>query len=289
VTRTLRTLAADAEVALLASPHAKQAKLDAEALLLHVLQQNRTWLFLHDEDESSAAIEADYAGLITRRAAGEPIQYITGSTEFFGLPFTVAPDVLIPRPETEHLVEEVIRLAALFQSDKLRIADIGTGSGAIAVALAHSLPLAHIVATDLSPQALVIARQNAIRNDVEDRIYFAEGDLLAPLAGQSFHIIASNPPYIPLPDRNSLSVEIREHEPYPALFGGDDGLSIYRRLIPEARSLLVPDGWLLMEIGYGQQTAIKKLMSVSGYRDLRFIPDYQGISRVAVARRSTAI
>lgn len=281
---TLRELLAEAVAALRSGPHPERARLDAETLLLHLLKQNRAWFLGHGYDEAPVDMQDSFAATIARRQAGEPIQYITGEAEFFGLPFTVAPGVLIPRPETEHLVEEVIRLAGAFIES--RIADIGTGSGAIAIALAHSLPLAHITATDLSTQALAIAKQNAVRNRVEDRIQFVEGDLLAPLAGQSFHIIASNPPYIPMADRGSLSVEVREHEPHSALFAGNDGLSIYRRLIPDTLELLVPGGWLVMEIGYGQRQAIEEMMLASGYRDPRFIADYQGIPRVALALRA---
>jgi release factor glutamine methyltransferase len=281
---TLRELLAEAEATLRAGPHPKRARLDAETLLLHLLKQNRAWLLGHVDYEASVDTRNLFAASITRRQAGEPIQYITGQAEFFGLPFTVGPGVLIPRPETEHLVEEVIRLAGAFTEP--RIVDIGTGSGAIAVALAHSLAHAQIVAVDLSPPALAIAKQNAIRNNVENRIEFLEGDLLAPLARQSFHIIASNPPYVPLADRDSLSVEVRDHEPHSALFAGDDGLSIYRRLIPDARELLIPGGWLVMEIGYGQWDAIEKMMIENKYGDVCFIADYQKIPRVAAGRRS---
>ena len=224
--------------------------------------------------------KAEFQSLVTRRAAGEPIQYITGTTEFYGLPFYVAPGVLIPRPETEHLVEEVLRLAAQFPSP--HIADIGTGSGAIAVALAHSLPNVQITATDLSPQALTIARRNAEQNAVH--IEFLEGDLLSPLREQRYDIVASNPPYIPERDRASLSIEVRDHEPSSALFAGNDGLDIYRRLIPAAIANLNPGGFLVMEIGYDQQPLIAELLAESNYADLRFLPDYQGIPRVAIAR-----
>jgi release factor glutamine methyltransferase len=281
---TLRELINEAEARLRSGPHPDRARLDAETLLLHLLKQNRAWLFGHGDDAASTDTQDSLAATIARRQAGEPLQYITGEAEFFGLPFAVSPGVLIPRPETEHLVEEVIRLAGEFTEP--RIADIGTGSGAIAVALAHSLSNAHISAIDLSPQALAIARQNAIQNQVEDRIEFLEGNLLVPLAWRSFHIIASNPPYVPLSDRDSLSVEVRDHEPHSALFAGDDGLSIYRRLVPDARDLLIPGGWLVMEIGYGQQVAIEELVTANGYCNLHFIADYQGIPRVAAGQRT---
>lgn len=280
---TLRALVNEAEAVLCKGPHPERARLDAETLLLHLLRQNHAWLLGHGDDAASSDTQNSLVALIARRRAGEPIQYITGEAEFFGFPFTVAPGVLIPRPETEHLVEEVIRLAGAFTEP--RIADIGTGSGAIAIALAYSLPQAHIIATDFSPQALAIAKQNVARNGVENRIEFFEGDLLAPLAGQSFHIIASNPPYVPLVDLDSLSVEVREHEPHAALFAGDDGLLIYHRLIPDARALLISGGWLVMEIGYGQQPAIEKMMIESRYGSVHFIPDYQGIPRILIGQQ----
>jgi release factor glutamine methyltransferase len=280
---TLRELVAAAERELLAGPHPDRARLDAETLLLHRLGSNRAWLLAH-WDDPAGDLATGLEPNIARRRAGEPIQYITGEAEFFGLPFAVAPGVLIPRPETEHLVEEAIRLAAGWESP--RIADIGTGSGAIAVALASSLTKARLTATDLSSDALAIAKDNAERNHVAERIRFLQGDLLAPLAGESFHIVASNPPYVPLDDLGSLSVEVREYEPHQALFAGGDGLDVYKRLIPGARARLVPDGWLLLEIGYGQRTAIAGLLEASGYGEIRFLPDYQGIPRVACGKLS---
>jgi release factor glutamine methyltransferase len=282
---TLRELVTEAEAKLRQSPHPDRARLDAEALLLHSHCQNRAWLLAHWDDKAELAAQCAYSDLVARRQTGEPIQYITGASEFFGLPFSVGPGVLIPRPETEHLVEEVIRLAAQFEKADLHIADIGTGSGIIAVAVAHTLTQAHISAIDSSAQALAIAKENVESKDLADRIDFFEGDLLAPIAGQTFDIIASNPPYIPATDSESLSIEVREHEPHSALFAGDDGLDIYRRLIPDARDLLALGGWLVLEIGYGQQQAIEELLFAHRYSDIHFIADYQGIPRVASARR----
>ena len=292
MTKTLRELTREAESALLAGPHSERTKLDAETLLLHVLRQDRAWLLAHGDEDASDETQAEYAGFVTQRAAGKPIQYITGSSEFFGLPFSVGPGVLIPRPETEHLVEEVVRLAGLFEQSApsigmLSIADVGTGSGIIAVALAHALPKARIAAVDLSPQALLVARENADRNRVTERIEFFEGDLLAPLSGRRFSIIASNPPYVPTGDLASLSIEVREHEPHTALFAGADGLDVYRRLVPEAREYLLPGGWLVMEIGYGQPDAIETMLRSHGYGEVHFIADYQGILRVAAGGLST--
>ena len=281
---TLRTLLVGAEASLKAGPHSERARLDAETLLLHALGQNRAWLLAHWDDV--APDDVAYLSLVARRAAGEPIQYITGSSEFFGLPFSVGPGVLIPRPETEHLVEEVLRLAGLFENDAPSIADVGTGSGIIAVALAHALPKAHIAAVDLSPQALLIARENAQRNQVAGRIEFFEGDLLAPLMGRRFSIIASNPPYVPTADLASLAVEVREHEPHGALFAGEDGLDVYKRLVPAAREYLLPGGWLVMEIGYAQQSTIEAMLLSNGYSDAHCVPDYQGIPRVVAGQKS---
>jgi len=227
-------------------------------------------------------IGAEMRALVERRRIGEPIQYITGETEFYGLPFRVTPDVLIPRPETEHLVEKVLSLASQF--DQARIVDVGTGSGAIAVALAHKLPQARIAATDISSQALVVAEENAKRNGAFVR--FLQGDLLAPVAGERFEIVVSNPPYVPETDRATLSVEVRDYEPALALFAGDDGLDVYRRLIPAAFDALVPGGYVALEIGYGQSPAITELLARAGFAQIEFVPDLQNIPRVACARRS---
>ncbi len=217
-----------------------------------------------------------------RRRVGEPIQYITGETEFYGLTFRVTQDVLIPRPETEHLVEKVIELAARFQQP--RVVDVGTGSGAIAVALAHKLPHAQIAAIDICSRALTIVRENAKRNGVDLR--FILGDLLMPVAGEKFEFVVSNPPYVPSADRATLSVEVRKYEPELALFAGDDGLDVYRRLIPAAFDALTPGGFVALEIGFGQSPAITELLARVGFEQIEFVPDLQGIPRVACARRT---
>jgi release factor glutamine methyltransferase len=193
--------------------------------------------------------------------------------------------VLIPRPETEHLVEKVIEIAARAGAGLPgpRIVDVGTGSGAIAVALAHELPQARITAIDLSAPALGIAAENAKRNGVAVR--FLRGDLLAQVGGEQFEIVVSNPPYVPGADRASLAVEVRDYEPALALFAGDDGLDVYRRLIPAAFGVLIPGGSLALEIGFGQSPAIKELLGFSGFEEIDFIPDLQGIPRVAFGLR----
>jgi release factor glutamine methyltransferase len=291
--RTFRALIQASEDYLRLGYHPERARLDAETLLLRLLQRahperNRAWLLAHMSDEPESNVVKELGRFTTLRRSGRPVQYITGQAEFFGLAFATAPEVLIPRPETEHLVEEALRLAAPIQlssSTPIRIADIGTGTGAIAVALAHSLPDVQITATDISSKALTLALANAESNQVADRIEFLEGDLVAPLAGRKFSIVVSNPPYIPLSDKPSLSVEVRDHEPHLALFAGYDGLLIHRRLIPDALAVLEPGGWLLMEIGYGHQLAVEKLLREAHYVDVNFIADYQSIPRVAVARR----
>jgi release factor glutamine methyltransferase len=284
----IRTLLAHAERALAAGPHPERARRDAESLLLLALRcdapgANRAWLVAHGDEAVAPNVEAELDALLKRRIAGEPMQYIVGEAEFFGLPFLVNPDVLIPRPETEHLVEKVIALAQGFA--RPRIVDVGTGSGAIAVALACQLPGALITAAEISESALTIARENADRNGVADRIRFLQGDLLDPVAGEQFDIVVSNPPYVPERDRASLSVEVRDYEPAQALFAGEDGLAVYRRLIPAAFGALVQGGSVALEIGYGQSDAIRALFAGAGFAQIEFASDLQGIPRVASARR----
>jgi release factor glutamine methyltransferase len=264
-------------------PHAERALRDAEVLMMHVLAKDRAWILSHWHDAIDTHCSIPYRTVIERRRAGEPIQYITGEAEFHGLPFRVTRDVLIPRPETEHVVEKVLELAAAFTAP--RIVDVGTGSGAIAVALAAKLPHALVTAVDLSPAALEVARENAARNAVAERVQFMHGDLLAPVLGETFDIVVSNPPYVAESDRASLSVEVREFEPEQALFAGADGLGIYRRLIPEAPAALSRGGFLVLEIGYGQDAAVRELLAQAGFAGIGAVPDLQGIPRVAWARR----
>ncbi len=264
-------------------PHPERALRDAEVLMMRVLGKDRAWILSHWHDEIDTHCSIPYRTVIERRRAGEPIQYIAGEAEFYGLPFRVTRDVLIPRPETEHAVEKVLELAAQFQSP--RIIDVGTGSGAIAVALASKLANITVAATDLSPAALAIARENAARNCTAQRIRFIEGDLLAPVAGETFDIVVSNPPYVAESDRASLSVEVSDFEPAQALFAGSDGLAIYQRLIPQAFAALARGGFLVLEIGYEQEDAIRELLAHAGFGEIHFTADLQGIPRVASARR----
>jgi release factor glutamine methyltransferase len=262
-------------------PHPQNARRDAELLLTHTLTKSRAWLMAHGDELLPDELQPSYRELLERRRRGEPIQYITGEVEFYGLPFRVTPNVLIPRPETEHLVEKVMELAARFKQP--RIVDVGTGSGVIAVALAHKLPHAQITAIDISPRALDIARENAKRNGVD--LHFLLGDLLAPVAGEKFEMVVSNPPYVSAADRATLSVEVREYEPVEALFAGEDGLEVYRRLIPAAFAALISGGYLALEIGCGQSPAITELLARTGFEQIKFVPDLQKIPRIACARR----
>ncbi len=280
---TLQNWILNGEARLRCGPHPERARRDAETLALHLIQRDRVFLIAHPLAELSAEGAVRYYALLERRLAGEPIQHILGETEFYGLPFRVNRDVLIPRPETEHLVEKVLSLATGFE--KPRIVDVGTGSGAIAVALAHKLAAAQVTAVDVSVPALAVARGNAKRNGVGDRIRFLEGDLLVPVTGERFEFVVSNPPYVSETDRSSLSVEVRDYEPALALFAGS-GLDIYRRLIPAALEMLVAGGFLALEIGYGQDAAVAGMLTDAGFGQIEFTADLQGIPRVATAQRS---
>lgn len=278
---TLREHVQTAEARLSEGPHPERARLDAEALLRFVLQRDRAWMMTHARDPLPTEQAVHFDQLVARRSAGEPLQYILGETEFYGLPFRVTRDVLIPRPETEHLVEKVLALAKEMPAP--RIVDVGTGSGAIAVALAHALPHAQVTAIDLSAEALRIARANAERNAATIR--FLQGDLLQPVAAERFDFVVSNPPYVPEEDRPTLAVEVRDYEPELALFASGDGMDVYRALIPAAWSVLNPGGFVALEIGHGQSKLIGDLLQASGFETIEFVPDLQGIPRVACACR----
>lgn len=285
---TLRLALNAGEKRLAQGPHPERAQRDTETLLLHVLRQvspdiNLAWLIAHDADPIEPDRAAAFHDLVERRLTGEPIQYITGEAEFYGLPFLVNRDVLIPRPETELLVEKALAFAPIFRTP--RILDVGTGSGAIAIALSHKWPEAIVTAIDLSESALEVARRNAECNGSADRIRFLQGDLLAPVAGEQFDLIMSNPPYVSGRDRNTLAIEVRNYEPAQALFAGEDGLAIYRRLIPEAFNALTAAGIFLLEIGYEQQEDIQALLRKERFAEIEFFSDFQGIPRVAKAQR----
>jgi release factor glutamine methyltransferase len=260
--------------------HLPNARRDAELLLLRATCKDRAFLLTHPSAELTPEQQSTYEQWLTRRAQHEPIQYITGEQEFYGLTIRVTPDVLIPRPETEHLVEALLERVP--PNAFIRIADVGTGSGAIAIALAHKLPNATITALDNSAAALAIARQNAERHNLTARIRFLESDLLNAVADERFEAIVSNPPYVP--ESEILEPQVRNFEPHTALYAGPAGLDIYQRLIPQAWQSLNPQGWLMMEIGHGQQNALANLLTE--WNEVEFIHDLQGIPRVAISRRS---
>ena len=259
------------------------ARLDAETLLMHVLGRDRAYLYANPELELSCRELNAYNEFLERRATGEPLQYITGHQEFWALDLLVTPAVLIPRPETEHSVEAALELLSGIESP--RIVDVGTGSGCIALALAAELPNAKIDAVDISADALEIARRNAHRLGLSKRVEFARSDLLSNCLdlGPMYDLVISNPPYVGESEADKLQVEVRQHEPHFALFGGEQGLDIYHRLIPQAHQVLKPDRWLVMEIGFSQEQAIHQLLRE--WRDLRSMPDLGGIPRVVIARK----
>ena len=260
-----------------------EALRDAAFLLRHTLGLSQAQLLANPDRTVTLDEQAAYQKLIYRRLDAEPIQYITGEQEFYGLTLKVTPAVLIPRPETEHLVEAVLA-AFKERSGPVAILDVGTGSGTIAIALAHHLTLARVTAVDLSPAALEIARENALRHGLGERIRFVESDLLGAVgAEERFDAVVSNPPYVPEADREGMHPQVREHEPASALFAGEDGMAIYRRLIPEAFAALRAGGLLAMEFGFGQREAMAELLG--GWETVRFVEDLQGIPRVVLARK----
>jgi release factor glutamine methyltransferase len=249
-----------------------ELRLTAEVLLMRATGHDRAWLYAHGDDELIEVWWIHYGRYLHQRIKGEPTQYITGRQEFYGREFRVTRDVLIPRPETEHLVE-----AALARGAE-NILDIGTGSGAIAVTLALETT-ARVTASDVSPAALRVARLNA--DALGARVDFVACDLGVALADGSFDLVVSNPPYIAGRDRAALQAEVRDHEPALALFGGEDGLAIYRRLVPEATGLLRPGGWLMMELGDAR--AVREMLA--GWGDVEIVNDLAGIPRVLLARK----
>ncbi len=272
--------------------HVPSAQLAAELLLMHVLLCDRGFLYAHLEKEIPRETADRYFALVAERATGKPTQYITGHQEFWGLDFVVTPDVLIPRPETEHVVEAVLELLARggrAKDDRLRIADVGTGSGCIALALAHELPRAIIFGVDISRMALVVASENALRLGMPDRVKFLEGDLLARLLDEDFRgtfdFVVSNPPYVAHDELDKVQREVRDFEPRVALGNLETGDEIYRRLFPQALEALRPGGHVVVEIGYNMREAVMSLLGCD-WTDLKVKPDLRGIPRVVSARKS---
>ena len=290
--------------------------LATELLLMHTLGRDRAWVYSHPENALDPATAERFLALITRRAAGEPVQYLTGKQEFWGLEFEVTPEVLIPRPETEHVME--VALARLGERgvkihmdtgaprETLRVADVGTGSGCLAVALAWELPHAELFATDISEPALEVARRNAARHGVAERIHFLQRDLLTGLedtdaigvgalhaapasAGGAvlFDLIVSNPPYIARSEAAQLQREVRDHEPHAALFGGPTGVEMYQRLIDQARDLLRDRGILVLELGHDSAEGVRAIFDAQqGWTKVAITMDLAGIPRVLAAERA---
>jgi release factor glutamine methyltransferase len=311
-------------IAQLRAAQVRSDTLAAELLLLHATGRTRTSLYSHPEDELAESESQNYFALIERRAAGVPTQHLTGKQEFWGLEFEVTPEVLIPRPETEHLIEVALDRLALrdlrekqspnMSGEGLVIADIGTGSGCIAIALAKELPAASIYALDVSPAALAVARRNAARLHFADRIHFLESNLLgglpvaeSPLAAslrgnqrkpeargspvadhQSliFDLILSNPPYIGRRQAATLACEVHDHEPAIALFGGEEGYEFYADLITQSAARLKPGGILVLELGHDSLPAVQPLLDVPAWTNIGVTNDLAGIPRVLSAERT---
>jgi release factor glutamine methyltransferase len=271
-------------------------------LLMHTLGREKAWIYGHPECELEAAERERFFNLIARRSSGIPTQHLTGHQEFWGLDFEVTPDVLIPRPETEHLIEVALeRLgvtadgSSLRRHESFRIADVGTGSGCIAITLASELASAEIVATDISAAALEVARRNAARHSVAPRIEFIECDLMKFALHESrttghesrpFDLMVSNPPYIGLREAVTLPREVREYEPAVALFGGEAGTEIYAPLIAQAAMALNPGGILVLELGHDSAEHVSGLLSAAEWTSVEITNDLAGIQRVASAQRN---
>jgi release factor glutamine methyltransferase len=309
-------------------------RLNAELLLQFVLGRERAYLYAHPERELTAEEQSEYNEVIAQRARGCPTQYITGHQEFWGLDLLVSPAVLIPRPETEHVVETVLELVkeyyaehqhqtenptaedaatcAQIDSGKIRMVDVGVGSGCIALALASELPHAEIHGCDISDEALELARVNAARLGLGSRVLFRKSDLLevyldqkatlsvsaTPTAGTAalapvqvsgdgrFDFVVANPPYVGESEWDKVQKQVRDFEPRIAVFCGTDGMDVYRQLVPQAGSVLRSGGWLVMEIGYSSEEKVKQLLAADGgWTNVGITPDLQGIPRVVAARK----
>jgi len=281
--------------------------MNAELLLMFALSCDRAYLFAHSDRELTKEEQSRYDAALAERSRGVPAQYITGHQEFWGMDLMVTPAVLIPRPETEHVIEtvlDILRYAAAERRQstahgesrgsvtrhdqapeerkKLRIVDVGTGSGCIALALAKELLHAEIHATDISPDALEVARANATRHQLERRIHFHQADLLAGLEGQ-FDFVVSNPPYVGESEEDTVQLEVREFEPRTAVFAGEKGTEVIARLIPQAQAILRPGGWLIMEISGTIAEKVRKLLD--GWEEVQIKPDLQHIPRVAAGQK----
>ena len=260
---------------------AEEAAIDAEVLARHVLGWDRAALIVHGREPAPAGFDDAFDTLIRRRVQREPVAMIVGHREFWGLEFEVTRDVLVPRPDTEFVVEAAIELAG---TRDVRIVDVGTGSGCIAVSLAVALPAATLVAADISPAALAVARRNAERHGVRDRMTFVQSDLLEGVTGTA-DLIVSNPPYIASADALSLPPEVVKFEPHVALFGGEDGLVTIRRLFAAASAHLAPGGHLVIEFGYAQESDVAALATATGWHVVEVRRDLAQIPRIIALRR----
>jgi release factor glutamine methyltransferase len=279
-------------IACLAADQVPSPRLNAELLLMFTLNCDRAYLFAHPERELTAEEKSRYDAALAERARGVPAQYITGHQEFWGMDLIVTPAVLIPRPETEHLIETVLSLASENRAggqectphtSPLRILDVGTGSGGIALAFAKELPDAEIYATDISAAALEVARVNAARLQLAKRIHFHQADLFEGINLSGLDFVVSNPPYVGDSEENQVQLEVRKYEPRDAVFAGPDGTEVIARLVPQAHAALRPGGWLILEISGTIAQKVEQLLE--HWEEVRIIPDLQSIPRVAQARK----
>ena len=265
----------------LQAAHVGSPRLNAELLAMFALGCDRAYLYAHGERQLTSDEMARYDDALGERARGVPAQYITGHQEFWGMDLIVSPAVLIPRPETEHVIETVLELAR--ECALRRVVDVGTGSGCIALALAKEFPQAEIHAIECSAEALEIARANAARLQMDEGIQFQQADLLAGMEEAAFDYVVSNPPYIGEWEADSVEAQVRRFEPRLALFAGPTGLEVFARLIPQAQKALRPGGWLVMEMGHSSRDQVCELLGE--WEEIRITNDLQGIARVVAARR----
>jgi release factor glutamine methyltransferase len=279
-------------IARLTADHVPSPRMNAELLLMFTLSCDRAYLYAHPERELTGDEQSRYEAALSERSRGLPAQYITGHQEFWGMDLIVSPAVLIPRPETEHVIETVVELAGVEgaggrgrppHTSRLRIVDVGTGSGCLALALAQELPRSEIHATDVSAPALEVARANAARHQLESRIQFHQADLLRGFENSSFDFIVSNPPYVGESEKDQVQLEVRKYEPRNAVFAGPTGLEVIARLIPQVHAALRPGGWLVMEISGTISEEVRRLLR--DWNDVRIRPDLQSIPRVVQARK----
>ena len=255
---------------------------ESSLLLRHVLNRDAAFMYAHPDHRLNAMESILFKAVIKRRASHEPYQYIVGKQEFFGLEFEVNPNVLIPRPETEVLVENAIE--EFRDRDSFRICEVGVGSGCISVSLLISLPHASAIGADISEVALEVAERNAVRHRVLERLELIKSDVFENVGATPFDLIVSNPPYVPTRDLESLQNEVKDHEPGSALFGGEDGLDVVRRVVTEAPKYMKPKGFILMEIGWDQSDPVNDLFDPSLWSEVRFLSDLQGIPRIVKAQ-----